>query len=187
VIKNSEHILHIEDVSFSVGKELKEKYSRQSIGTIVRLAVLVQIIIFAASCLKKRNVMEYEFSVTEVDEHMMFVASPQLRAYKNINEAWVVDILFMENSAAFISRGIAKPGMGKIVLEYEVEYPDGAAAASIKLFKVQYVFPNTEGMPTEFEFKGGKTPRRRNMPSKMNSRAELNSEPRDSQGRDEIG
>lgn len=98
--------------------------------------------------------MKFSFSVLETDEDTVLVASPQVCAYQNRDNAIVVEVLFMENAGASITNGFARPAMGKTILEYEIEFPGGAVTASIKLFKIQYVFPDSKGMSNQFEFKG---------------------------------
>ena len=100
--------------------------------------------------------MDFKFSVLDVESDVIEVVKPQIFWYTNTEGEYVVTVYFMENTAAVITKGFAKPMSGKMVLRHEVEYPDGIAMASLNIRKIKYVFSEPEGMPAHFEFESGK-------------------------------
>lgn len=104
--------------------------------------------------LEIETIMNVEFSILKTNEEEVFVASPQLFSFQNRRDQWVVHVWFMENAAASIVKGHAKPAMGKTILKCQYQFPSGAINASVKLFKVQYIFLDSQGLQTNFEFRG---------------------------------
>lgn len=102
------------------------------------------------------NDLKYDFSVVDVENEISFVSEAQILVFRTKQEKTIIQVYFMINSAYEITAGIAKSSLGKIRLWYVASSPSGAVAASIKLAKIQFTFPQSEGLAQNFQFLGEK-------------------------------
>ena len=101
--------------------------------------------------------LEYTFEVLEPETELSSVSSPQLMVLKTKSNYLKVVIYFMANTAISITEGFVNTGIGKVKLQYKGELPGKAVTASQTLRKIAFIFPNPQGMASEFEFCGQKT------------------------------
>lgn len=97
--------------------------------------------------------MEFLFKEIEPEQDIESVSSPQLLVSNMANGSLKVSVYFMCNSAHEIFEGKVSSGMGKTTLHCKLRSPSGTVTASVKLRKVEYVFPNPQGMANNFVFK----------------------------------
>lgn len=97
--------------------------------------------------------MKFSFKEVEPEASIESVSSPQLLVCNMADGSLKVLIYFMCNAAQEVLEGRVNSGMGKTILLCKLQSPSGVVTASVKLRKLEYVFPNPQGMITNFVFK----------------------------------
>lgn len=102
------------------------------------------------------NELKYDFAVVDVENEISFVSEAQILVFRTKQEETRIQVYFMINTAYEITAGIAKSSLGKTRLWYVASSPSGAVTASIKVAKIQFTFPQSEGLALNFQFLGEK-------------------------------
>lgn len=100
------------------------------------------------------NEIKLEFEVREPEADIAWVASPQVLVHRAVDGKIKVIVYFMINNAMTITGGTAQSAMGKVKLWFRGESPSGLFTASNRVAKIEYTFPNPQGMARNFEFMG---------------------------------
>lgn len=96
--------------------------------------------------------MEYNFEEVEPDDDVDYVSEPQLSVLHTKEGGLKVIIYLMINTADSITKVFVSPGMGKTKIVCKPSNENGVACASLKLTKLIFRFPNSQGMCTNFDF-----------------------------------
>ncbi len=94
--------------------------------------------------------MEYLFEEVELEEEFSSVPGPQIVVLFTKDGGLKVVVYLMINSAHSVTKAVVAPGMGKTKIICKPSNPRGIASASIKLTKLLFTFPDSQGMCTKF-------------------------------------